>query len=187
MSPADDRAPEHPTSELRDGASPSKPIEKPAELSAGGDHASTGKPGSSARLKLPKAARMPAGGPYARVFQCRKAVSDETIILNFAPNGLPWHRLGLGVAKKMFRKAVTRNRVKRLIREAFRLERPGFGGGLDIVIRPRAHELSVNGLRASLRVLVPKAERKFAASQGGTSPGTPPDGGTTQAKPGDAR
>ncbi len=118
-------------------------------------------PSPSDRYPLPKFARMPAGGPYARVFQVRKIVSDDTISLHVRPNGLAWHRLGLGVAKKMFRRAVARNYVKRLIREAFRLERPGFGGGLDIVVRPKIRELTREGLRTSLRKLVPKAERKF--------------------------
>ncbi|MBI1325139.1 ribonuclease P protein component [bacterium] len=113
------------------------------------------------RFTLPKSARMPAGGAYSRVFQGRRVVSDETISLHVGPNGLAWHRLGLGVAKKMFRRAVARNYVKRLIREAFRLERPGFGGGLDIVVRPKVRDLSRDGLRNSLRKLVPKAERKF--------------------------
>lgn len=113
------------------------------------------------RYTLPKSARMPAGGAYSRVFQGRRVVSDETISLHVGPNGLAWHRLGLGVAKKMFRRAVARNYVKRLIREAFRLERPGFGGGLDIVVRPKVRDLTRDGLRKSLRKLVPKAERKF--------------------------
>lgn len=113
------------------------------------------------RYTLPKKARMPAGGAYSRVFQGRKVVSDETISLHVGPNGLAWHRLGLGVAKKMFRRAVARNYVKRIIREAFRLERPGFGGGLDIVVRPKVRDLTRDGLRKSLRKLVPKAERKF--------------------------
>ncbi len=113
------------------------------------------------RYTLPKSARMPAGRPYTLVFQQRKAVSDAMITVNVGPNGLKWHRLGLGVAKKMFRKAVARNRIKRLIREAFRLERPNFGGGLDMVIRPKVRELTLEDLRRSLRTLVPKAERKF--------------------------
>jgi len=126
------------------------------------------------RYTFPKAARMPAGGPYAQVFQQRKAVSDATITLNAGPNGLKWHRLGLGVAKKMFRKAVARNRAKRLIREAFRLERPNFGGGLDLVIRPKVRELTLEDLRRSLRTLVPKAERKF---------GPNPTSGATRQEP----
>lgn len=111
--------------------------------------------------KLPKPCRMQAGSPYQRLFQIRQVVSDDFISLHVKANGLPHHRLGMGVAKKMFRKAVQRNRIKRLIREAFRLERPNFAAGLDIVIRPKVKELSLSILKSSLNRLVPKAERKY--------------------------
>jgi ribonuclease P protein component len=116
---------------------------------------------SAVRLKYPKAARMPAGVAYSKAFKGRRVVSDATISVHVAPNGLPIHRLGLAVAKKMFRKAVARNRIKRIIREAFRHERPRWSGGLDIVVRPKVKDLTYAGLRESLRFLVPKAERKF--------------------------
>lgn len=104
---------------------------------------------------------MPAGGPYQRLFAARQVVSDDFISIHVLANGRGTHRLGLGVAKKMFRRAVRRNRVKRLIREAFRLERPGFGTGLDMVVRPKVKELTLDQLRASFQRLVPKAERKY--------------------------
>lgn len=113
------------------------------------------------RFKLPKGSRLPADGPYKRVFQARRTVSNELISLHVLPNGLTRHRLGFGVAKKMFRKAVARNRIKRLIREAFRLERHGFGSGLDIVVRPKVTQFSLIQLQKSLRYLVPKAEQRF--------------------------
>ena len=111
--------------------------------------------------KLPKIYRMQAGSPYQRLFQVRQVVSDDFVSLHIKANGLPHHRLGMGVAKKMFRKAVHRNRIKRLIREAFRLERPNFSGGLDIVVRPKVKELSLSILKSSFSRLVPKAERKY--------------------------
>ena len=113
------------------------------------------------RYQFRKKMRMPAGGPYQRLFAARQVVSDDFISIHVLANGRGTHRLGLGVAKKMFRRAVWRNRVKRLIREAFRLERPGFGSGLDMVVRPKLKELSLEQIRSSLRRLVPKAERKY--------------------------
>lgn len=118
-------------------------------------------PSAVESFKLPKSARMPAGGPYQRLFRQRQAVSDDCILINCMPNGLDRHRLGLAVAKKMFRKAVDRNRVKRLIREAFRHESNTFGAGLDLVIRPKVKHLSLPMLRSSIKKLVPKAERRF--------------------------
>ena len=57
-----------------------------------------------------------------------------------------WHRTGedadlrLGVvaSKRTFRRAVDRNRAKRLLREVFRLNRHRFTGAVDVVLVARA-------------------------------------------------
>lgn len=48
---------------------------------------------------------------------------------------MPW-RLGMAVTKKTG-SAVRRNRVRRLIRECFRLERAGVEPGFDYVVVPK--------------------------------------------------
>ena len=50
------------------------------------------------------------------------------------PNSLAYPRLALVVPKRLAPRAVTRNRVRRLIREAFRLQQQRLGGS-DCVVR----------------------------------------------------
>jgi len=52
-------------------------------------------------------------------------------------NGMEFARLGLAVPKRQIKKAVTRNRIKRLIRESFRYNQASLAG-LDIVVLVRA-------------------------------------------------
>lgn len=42
------------------------------------------------------------------------------------PGGVPGVRAGVGASKRFFKKAVHRNRIKRLLREAYRLEKAGW-------------------------------------------------------------
>lgn len=52
------------------------------------------------------------------------------------PNGLPHARLGIIVSSRVAPRAVDRNQVKRLAREAFRSAQQGLGGW-DVIIQLR--------------------------------------------------
>jgi ribonuclease P protein component len=54
------------------------------------------------------------------VLRSRRRVQVGRIALQAASNGKLGARLGISVAKRLVRKAVERNRFKRLVREAFR-------------------------------------------------------------------
>jgi ribonuclease P protein component len=61
-----------------------------------------------------------------------------------APNGGSEHRLGLAIHRRVGT-AVLRNRVKRLLREAFRLDRHNYpllahGGAADLIVQVKPHE-----------------------------------------------
>ncbi len=62
--------------------------------------------------------------------------SGPSLLLLARPNGLQQSRLGLVIAKKSVRRAVDRNRVKRIARESFRLHRSSLVD-LDIVVLAR--------------------------------------------------
>jgi ribonuclease P protein component len=65
-------------------------------------------------------------------FRCVRAIAGIDFLA--APNGLDYARLGMIVPKKILPTAVARNRVKRLIREVFRLNQSELAG-LDVVAR----------------------------------------------------
>jgi ribonuclease P protein component len=98
---------------------------------------------------------------FRRAFALRRPVSDAVIVVHAVPNGLPHSRLGISVPRKLTRKAVVRNRLKRCIREAFRISKSALPAGLDLIVVPRAADLSVHQASASLPVLVRDAARRL--------------------------
>jgi len=88
-------------------------------------------------FKLPQRTHLKRRGEYDAVFkQGGKAVSAALVIYAL-PNGMNYNRLGLAVGKKLGN-AVRRNRIRRMIREAFRLENPTLPQGFSFVCIPRA-------------------------------------------------
>jgi len=76
---------------------------------------------------------------------------DEFFAVYVVRNQKPWGRLGLAVSRRNAPKAVTRNWIKRQIRESFRLHRQMLAG-LDLVIvaHGRARHAQGSQLRTSL-------------------------------------
>ena len=79
---------------------------------------------------------------FQRVYAARARKVRGCLAASAVPNGLANHRLGLAVGRPVGN-AVRRARVKRLIREAFRLSQHDLprraDGAYDIIISPRAH------------------------------------------------
>jgi ribonuclease P protein component len=71
---------------------------------------------------------------YSSVFAFRRALRGRFLTVHYRPNGQATARMGVVVAKKLARRAVLRNLVKRICREVFRIGR-GALPGLDLVIR----------------------------------------------------
>lgn len=87
-------------------------------------------------------ARLLAGVDFARVFDTRKRVAEPLMALHWrervageAGDGGP--RLGLAVSRKVDKRAVGRNRIKRRLRERYRHLRP-YLQARDYVVVARA-------------------------------------------------
>jgi ribonuclease P protein component len=99
--------------------------------------ASEGDPRSLAGRTFPKQFRLLRRAEFRRVYEegQRRTASLCTVFLR--SNGLPHSRLGITVPARVGR-AVLRNRIKRRLREIFRLNRTSLPAGWDIVVNPRA-------------------------------------------------
>ncbi|HEY8506627.1 MAG TPA: ribonuclease P protein component [Gemmataceae bacterium] len=95
-------------------------------------------PSEPARHTLRPHERLKRPADFQQVYDHRRSVADERLIVYGRPNGLPHNRVGFSVSRKKFARAVRRNRVRRLLREAYRLSKPDLPGGMDLVFIPRS-------------------------------------------------
>jgi ribonuclease P protein component len=99
---------------------------------------------------------------FRRVYERRRSLSDEWLIVYGCENGLAYLRLGLSVSRKVG-PATKRNRLRRLYREAFRLSRHEMPVGLDLVLIPRRlDEPALEELKQSLTRLVGRLAERLA-------------------------
>jgi ribonuclease P protein component len=107
--------------------------------------------------------RLSRSSEFERVYRQGRSQANRYLVLYAFPRGddPAEPRLGLSVGRKVGG-AVARNRVKRLLREAFAAELEGLAAGHDFVVvaRPDAGELAeregLAGLRPALAELIDK-------------------------------
>ena len=122
------------------------------------------------RLTLPKSHRLRRPSEFKAVYGAKQRAGDYALLVFALRNRLPHSRLGLSVSKKNGN-AVRRNRIKRLLREAFRLEQHDLPPDLDVILIPRpTEEPSLSTYRRSLRKLAFKLDRRIPAGDVSTAP-----------------
>ena len=88
---------------------------------------------------FPRTRRLSKRAEYARVFEARVREARGPLVVYALPNGLAYPRLGVSLNRAVGN-AVRRNRIKRLLREAFRLHQHDLPVGYDLVITVRPHQ-----------------------------------------------
>ena len=114
---------------------------------------------------FPPTARLSTPSHYQSVFDAPTyKISSRAFLLLARVAEAEYSRLGVIVAKKHVRRASHRNRIKRLVREHFRLA--GFSVPLDLVVLARVavDQMDNARVREELTALWEKMERAAVAS-----------------------
>ncbi len=85
-------------------------------------------------LGFPGGLKLKKTDEFSSVFSFRRRIHGKFLVIHYMPNTLGYPRIGIVVSKKMARRAVARNYMKRIVRELFRLNRLNIGD-IDIVVR----------------------------------------------------
>lgn len=117
------------------------------------------------RLRFQRHHRVVRKGDFQRAYANGSRARGEQLVVVAAPNGLEHPRLGLSVGKAIWKGAAQRNRVRRMFREAFRLEQHRLPAGYDLVLIPGKPQLEpeMESLRAELVRLARKASERQKA------------------------
>jgi ribonuclease P protein component len=114
---------------------------------------------------LPRERRLTGKSQFDLVHRERLRVSDALFTVIARPNGMGHARLGMAVGRRAAGSAVNRNRVRRVVREAFRLNQQELPP-LDLVVnaKPAAAQAANGELTASVIALWMRISERCARS-----------------------
>lgn len=125
---------------------------------------------------MPGSAKLKKSSQFRAVYESGRRYDGTFMTAFVAPASSQQHRLGVTASRKVSRSAVGRNRVKRLLRESFRLSEVELGGlrrGYDWVLNAKRSLLEVK-LAAPLeefRRIVERAAKDERTSSGDDAKG----------------
>lgn len=118
---------------------------------------------------LPPAARLHRAAEYAALRGAAGRYQTRYFALQWADTGKPICRLGMAVSRKVSKRAVERNRIKRMVREAFRATRNDLLA-VDVIVIARS--ASAHTPNPILRADLAQSWRKLQALKPVPGPGT---------------
>lgn len=104
--------------------------------------------------------RLISNEEFKSIFDKAEKISQKHLTILYKPNHESYARLGISVGKRTSSSAVRRNRIKRIIRESFRIHRENLKN-VDIIViaRQQCDKISKQKLREGLDKLWEKLRK----------------------------
>lgn len=115
-------------------------------------------------LKFTKTEHLTKKKEFEKVFNDGKVFKNAKIVFYVIANNYEYSRLGLVVSKKVGN-AVQRNRVKRLLRETYRLNKHLLTANVDVIAIPRrpfTTDLKLSDIENEFKKLLNQINETFA-------------------------
>lgn len=110
---------------------------------------------------VPRDVRLVKPAEFELVFKQNERARTDSLLVMARPNSLAYARLGMVIAKRLLPRAVDRNRVKRCVRETFRLQRFDLPA-CDFVVRLIAKPVAGKEARDLARTLIRAGQRAMS-------------------------
>lgn len=152
-------SPRNPPGEDAAGAARPAVVSQSGTPQAGGGEERT--EGSRFGYRLRKSQHLRDGRDFDAIYALKQRAGDDHLLIFARRNGLAWTRFGLSVSRK-HGNAVKRNRIKRLLREAFRLSQHDLPAGLDLILIPRQNSGTLlEDYQRSLRAVAKRLDKRL--------------------------
>ena len=113
---------------------PSEPAEETGTVSSSGPGAATAETPARIDRRFGRERRLSRSAEFREAFDQRRKTVGQFMVLWLRSGPGASLRMGVVASRRSFRRAVDRNRAKRLLREAWRLQRFRFGEDADVVL-----------------------------------------------------
>ncbi|WP_285447557.1 ribonuclease P protein component [Xanthomonas sp. LMC-A-07] len=120
--------------------------------------------------RFPRSARVRTRAQYTVVFDIARRTSDPLLSLHWRSGETP-PRLGMAVSRKVDTRAVGRNRIKRVLRDAMRHLLPELAGGDYVIV---ARSAAAKATNPQIRDAFVRLLRRAGALPLPAAPGTMP-------------
>ncbi len=116
------------------------------------------------RLSLPKSKKLTTSGQFQAVYARNLRFTDGLLVLYISENDCRIARFGIAINRSLG-SAVFRNRLKRLVREAFRLNQQNIPSGFDYLFMFSPHWQDKLSKSAAVDEIISKSSKRLKLEQ----------------------